>query len=133
MPWRRPSGGRSACRFTSRWGDSTLTTSAPRAPRYCAAIGPAAKWVNAATRMWSSAVAISGVVLLQLARDDHALDLIGAVPDLVDFGVAVVALDRIFLGVGVSAEDLHRVGDIAHAHVAREELGVGRLLAEWQP
>ena len=57
----------------------------------------------------------SGVVLLQLTRDDHALGLIGAVSDLVDLCVAVIALDRIFLGVG-AAGDLHRVD---HARIAR--------------
>ena len=50
----------------------------------------------------------------QRAGDDQALDLAGALVDLGDLGVAVVALDRELLGVAVAAEDLDRLaGDLA--------------------
>src|SRR5215831_7384524 len=60
----------------------------------------------------------------ELAGDDHALDLIRAVPNLMDLGLTVVAFDRIFLRIRISAEDLHGIRRRSHAHVAGEQLGV---------
>ena len=59
----------------------------------------------------------------QIARDHHALDLVGAFEDLGQLGVAHHALDRIVHGVAVAAEDLHGVGGDLHRHVAAEALG----------
>src|SRR3981081_2423249 len=73
-----------------------------------------------------------GKFLLQLARDDNALDLIGAVPDLMNLRLAIESLDRKFLRISIAAKYLQRVGNIAHAHVAREKLCVRRFLGEGQ-
>src|ERR1700710_1750890 len=59
----------------------------------------------------------------QLARDHHALDLIGAFEDLRQLGVAHHALDRIIHGVAVTAEDLDGVRRHLHRHVAADAFG----------
>src|SRR3954469_13586083 len=55
------------------------------------------------------------------AGDDHALDLVGALVDLRDLGVAHHPLDRVVVDVPVAAEDLHGVDGHRHRRVRREE------------
>src|SRR4051794_27607924 len=55
--------------------------------------------------------------------DDDALDLVGALVDLRDLGVAHVALDRVLLDVAVAAEHLDGLDGDAHRVVGGEELG----------
>jgi len=50
------------------------------------------------------------LLLQELAGHDHALDLVGALVDLGDLGVAHHAFDRVVVHVAVAAEELHRVG-----------------------
>src|SRR5262249_19051945 len=59
----------------------------------------------------------------QLLGDDHALDLIRALVDLHDLGVAHVPLDRELARVTVAAEDLHGVGGDLHGGVPPPPLG----------
>src|SRR5690349_6403179 len=61
-------------------------------------------------------------LLEELAGHDHALDLVGALVDLGDLGVAHHALDREVAGVAVAPEQLHRVGRDLHRGVGRERL-----------
>src|SRR6185437_16213722 len=61
--------------------------------------------------------------LEQLAGHDQALDLVGALVDLGDLGVAHHPLDRVVLDVPVAAEQLDRIGGDVHGHVGREALG----------
>src|SRR4051794_11107162 len=63
-------------------------------------------------------------------RDDDALDLVGALVDLGDLGVAHVALDRILLDVAVAAEDLDGLDGDAHRVVGGEELGHRAVLGQ---
>src|SRR2546422_227722 len=46
----------------------------------------------------------------EIASDDDTLDLVGALVDLRDLGVAHEALHRVLARVAVAAEDLHGVG-----------------------
>jgi hypothetical protein len=55
--------------------------------------------------------------LQQLPCHDHALDLVGALVDLGDLGVAHHALDGVVAHVTVAAEQLHRVGGNRHRNV----------------
>src|SRR5262250_1527712 len=64
----------------------------------------------------------------QLLGDDHALDLIRALVDLHDLGVAHVPLDRELARVAVTAEDLYGVGGDLHGGVACPALGHRRLV-----
>src|SRR5207302_6230413 len=64
----------------------------------------------------------------QLARDDDALDLAGALVDLHDLRVTEEALDGELARVAVAAEDLDRVGRDLHGRVGRPALGHGRLV-----
>ena len=48
-------------------------------------------------------------LLVDLARDNQALDLRGALVDLEDLGVAVELLDRLLLGVTVVYASFHRL------------------------
>ena len=59
----------------------------------------------------------------QLARDDRALDLVGAFVDLRDLGVAVEPLDLEAADIADAAEDLHGIGGVRHGHVAGEAFG----------
>src|SRR2546429_9693069 len=63
----------------------------------------------------------------ELARNDRALDLVRALVNLRDLGVAHEALDGILARVAIAAEDLHGVGRHLHGGVAREALGHRRL------
>src|SRR4051794_5777317 len=70
---------------------------------------------------------VPGSFAQQRAGDDEPLDLAGALVDLGDLGVAVVALDRELLGVAVAAEDLDRLaGDLA-GRLGGEQLGLRAL------
>src|SRR3979490_2091163 len=57
-----------------------------------------------------------------VSGDDQALDLVGALEDLGDLGVAHEAIDREVAHVAGAAEDLHRVGRDLHRRVAGEAL-----------
>src|SRR6476646_1670128 len=65
-----------------------------------------------------------------LAGDHEPLDLLRALVDLRDLGVAHEALDRVLLDVAVAAEDLHRVGRHGHGDVAALELRHRRRLRQ---
>src|SRR5690349_17011229 len=54
----------------------------------------------------------------EIAGDDDALDLVGALVDLRDLGVAHEALHRILARVAVAAEDLYGVGGHLHGGIA---------------
>src|SRR3990172_6653173 len=58
----------------------------------------------------------------ELLGDDHTLDLVGALVDLGDLGVAHVALDRKVPGVAVAAQDLHGVRGDLHGRVRGQAL-----------
>src|SRR5947209_2352151 len=59
----------------------------------------------------------------EIASDDHALDLVGALVDLRDLGIPHEALHRVLARVAVAAEDLDRVSGNAHGGVAGVTLG----------
>ena len=61
----------------------------------------------------------------ELAGDHDPLDLVGALVDLGDLGVAHHPLDGVLAGVAVAPEDLHGVGGDLHCHVGGEALGGG--------
>ncbi len=75
----------------------------------------------------------AGGLLGERAADHHALDLVGALEDLHDLGLAHVALDREVAGVAVAAEHLHGVGGDLHGVVGGDQLGDRRLGRERQP
>src|SRR3546814_20124296 len=54
----------------------------------------------------------------QVAGDDVALDLVGALDDLQHLGVAEVAVDRILVRYARRAQELHRVGGDLHGRIA---------------
>src|SRR3954447_11494571 len=63
----------------------------------------------------------------RLPRDDEPLDLGGALVDLGDLGVAVVALHRELAGVAVAAEHLDRVPGHLAGDLRGKQLGRGAL------
>src|SRR5699024_4059233 len=65
-----------------------------------------------------------------LACHDHAADLVGALVDLGDLGVAHHALHWEVTRVPGAAEELHRVGGDLHRHVRGVRLGGGGHEAE---
>src|SRR3954469_18744509 len=69
----------------------------------------------------------AGRLAEQRPGDDQALDLAGALVDLRDLGVAVVALGGELLRVAVAAQDLDRLPRLAAGDAGREELGLGAL------
>ena len=54
--------------------------------------------------------------LEEMSGDNDALDFAGPFPDLADFGVAHVALDRVILGVPVASVDLDGLDGRPHSH-----------------
>src|SRR6266404_9443703 len=72
--------------------------------------------IDSSVRGWRSGLA------QELLGDDHALDLVRALVDLGDLGVAHEALDRELAGVAVAAEDLHRVGGHLHGGIGGQAL-----------
>ena len=70
---------------------------------------------------WAAAYVRSA--LEQLAGHDDALDLVGALVDLGDLGVAHHPLEREVAGVAGAAEQLDRVGGDLHGDVGGEALG----------
>ena len=60
--------------------------------------------------------------LHQPASDDEAVDLVGALKDAVDAGVAVGALGGILLDVAVAGEDLQHLVDDHVEHLAEPRL-----------
>src|SRR5882757_5652689 len=86
----------------------------------------------------SSAVSRETILLMSspvqhVAGDHQALDLVGALEDLVDLGVAHEALDLEVAHVAGAAEDLYRVGRHLHRRVAGEALEHRRLGREAVP
>src|SRR5439155_7650158 len=78
------------------------------------------------SRWWCSNRASRGAHLgAERARDHHLLDLVGALADREDLGVAVEAAHGILLDVPVAAVDLHRLLGAAHGQAPRLELGLG--------
>src|SRR3990167_6986799 len=61
----------------------------------------------------------------QAPRDDQPLDLVRAVEDLEDLGVAHHALHRVVPDHAVAAQRLHGVHGDLHGHVRGEELRHG--------
>src|SRR6476619_3428162 len=83
---------------------------------------------------WSCCIRPSsmGAILLRSGAqertcDDQALDLAGALVDLGDLGVAVVALGREVLRVAVAAEDLDRLAGPVARHPRGEQLRLRAL------
>src|SRR6478752_9649497 len=66
---------------------------------------------------------------LQRAGDHEALDLVRALVDLRDLGVAEEALDRVLLDVPVAAQHLDGLDGDRHSRVRAEELRHRRVLA----
>ena len=62
------------------------------------------------------------------ARDDHALDLRGALVDLEDLGVAHQLLHRVLGVEAVAAKDLNSVRGALVGDVAGKRLGDGRVV-----
>src|SRR5215204_2068636 len=80
----------------------------------------------------SSKRAVSGVggpgtssSAAERAGDDHLLDLVGALADGEDLGVAVEAADGVLLDVAVAAVDLDGLLGAADREPAGLELGLG--------
>src|SRR4051795_1078182 len=74
----------------------------------------------------STAVNLSGRASdAQLARDHHLLDLVGALADGEDLGVAIEAADGVLLDVAVAAVDLHGFLGRLDRQAAGLELGLG--------
>src|ERR1700737_1371086 len=71
--------------------------------------------------------------LLDLAGDDEALDLVGALIDLGEADVAEQPLDAVVTRIAVAAMDLQRVGDVFHRHVGGEQLGLRGLFGDRLP
>src|SRR5882757_8052866 len=69
------------------------------------------------------------LALDQGAADHEPLDLVGALEDLHDLGLAHVPLGREVAGVAVAAEYLHGVRRDPHRGVRRHQLGHAGLLA----
>ena len=59
----------------------------------------------------------------QTPRDDQSLNLVGALEDLGDLGLAHVPLDAVVAGVADAAEHLHGVGGDLHRGVGGDQLG----------
>src|ERR1700730_11021851 len=74
-------------------------------------------------RSAASTGCIAGSVLGDVAGDDEALDVAGALVDLAHPDVAVDALDREIGDIAVAAMDLDRVRGDALGHLGGEELG----------
>src|SRR4051812_37757755 len=66
---------------------------------------------------------------LQRPSDHQALDLVRALVDLRDLGVAHVALHRVLADVAVAAEHLHGLDRHGHRGVGGKQLGHGGVLA----
>src|SRR5947209_20520598 len=82
-------------------------------------------------REWVSLLAVSAgsdrVALQELAADDHALDLGGALADQQQRRVAVQPLDLVLLRVAVAAVDAERLLDAEAPRLGGEQLGHPRL------
>src|SRR6187549_2643516 len=61
----------------------------------------------------------------ELARDHHLLDLVGALADREDLGVAIEAADRVLLDEAVAAVDLHRLLGRFDREAAGDQLRLG--------
>src|SRR4051794_35421527 len=66
----------------------------------------------------------------QRPRDHHLLNLVGALADREDLGVAVEAAHGVLLDVAVAAVDLHGLLAGADGQAAGLELGLGRRQRE---
>src|SRR5262245_14891954 len=71
----------------------------------------------------ASAVALRGMPLHELPRDDDALQLVRALPDREQRRIAVVALDVDLLRVAVRAVYAHRLQAVLERGLGGEELG----------
>src|SRR5882672_1316834 len=109
------------------WARSTVGKPSAAAPT---AVPAAFKKVRRCTRGFRRSlidiprwIGVSSELAQELLGDDHSLDLIRALVDLGDLGVAHEALHRKLLRVAVAAEDLHRVGGRLHGGVRGQALG----------
>src|SRR5215213_3957142 len=89
----------------------------------CLTTPPSSYRVPGHSRPGRVAGSSGGALPEEAAGDDHALDLVGALVDLGDLGVAHHALDREVLGVAGAAEELDGVGGDLHGDVGGEGLG----------
>src|SRR5699024_11909440 len=69
----------------------------------------------------------------EFAGDEHELDLGGALPDLEDLRVAVVASDEVFVHEAVAAVDLGGIAGVVHRCLAGDHLRDRGLLLERHP
>src|SRR6202044_2572076 len=76
---------------------------------------------------------VQAAALAELGGDDVALDLVGALADDHQGGVAEVALDVVLGGVAVAAVDPDRVQRHLHRDLGGEELGHAGLHVAAQP
>src|SRR4051794_20850359 len=111
---------------------NSWTSPRPRSSSSKTSLSPA----SAGTSCWKSTMAfstwalVSGevtaisdlVALQELASDDHALDLRGALADQQQRRVAVEPLDLVLLGVAIAAVDPEGVLDDLFAGLGREQL-----------
>src|SRR4051794_41201703 len=70
---------------------------------------------------------LTGEISQQATGNHQPLDLAGALVELGDLGVAVVALDGELLRVAVAAEDLDRLAGLASRDRGGEQLGLRAL------
>src|SRR5207249_2132208 len=91
-----------------------------RPSSYSRAVRPKAS--GGASRSANSGKEEGAVLLQHLACDHEPLDLVRALVDLRDLGVAHHPLDRVLLDVAVAAEDLDGVGRDVHRDIGAVEL-----------
>src|SRR5215211_3926192 len=130
---RTPYRSASAPSSDSTWM-SAIATSAPARARASASARPRPRLppVTRATRPVRSISSATRATLVaggheDLAGDDQALDMRGALVDLEQLGVAHELLDRILLDVAVTAEDLDGVRRDLHGRVGGEALRERRV------
>src|SRR6202035_1736219 len=75
-----------------------------------------------------SRIAGAAGVLFERAGDHETLDLVGALVDLCDLGVAHHPLYRVLLDITVAAQDLNRLDGHGHRRVRAEDLRHRRVL-----
>src|SRR5271166_5602369 len=102
-------------------GRSILITSAPASASSNVASGPGSKVVKSSTRMPDNGCILA--VFLPIASVDKAtadqltVDLVGALPDLRDLGVAHQSLDTEVPAISIAAIQLHRFGRHPHRQI----------------
>src|SRR6266436_2122493 len=115
-----PPPPRKRCSSASRMASATPV---PPLPPTISVSASRTRLAAASAVMMLSTVArsLSCGFLLDLAGDDEALDLVGALVDLGEAHVTEQPLDTVFARIAVAAMDLKRVGDVLHRHVGGEQ------------